>query len=134
MTDNIKDINTTALAYIGDAVYEIYVRKHCIMTGQCHADALHKKAVAFVKAEGQAFALKRMMEEDFFTSEEISLIKRARNHKIASKPKNVAPLTYKHATAFEAILGLMHLQNQEERLAQIVERAIEIIELEGKNR
>ena len=60
MTDKTKNINTTALAYIGDAVYEIYIRKHCIEGGQHNVDVLHKKAVKFVRADGQALAVKTM--------------------------------------------------------------------------
>ena len=128
MTDKTKNINTTALAYIGDAVYEIYIRKHCIMTGQHNVDALHKKAVKFVRADGQALAVKTMMREEFLTEEELSLVKRARNHKSASKPKNADPVTYKLATAFEALVGFLHLEEDAKRLEEVVARAIAIIE------
>ena len=123
-----KNINTTALAYIGAAVYEIYIRKHCIEGGQHNVDALHKKAVKFVRADGQALAVKTMMREEFLTEEEVSLVKRARNHKSASKPKNADPVIYKLATAFEALLGYLHLEGDTQRLEEIVAKAIAIIE------
>ena len=125
---NTKNINTTALAYIGDAVYEIYIRKYCIEGGQHNVDALHKRAVKFVRADGQALAIKTMMKEEFLTEEEVSLVKRARNHKSASKPKNADPVAYKLATAFEALLGFLHLEGNSGRLDEIVDRAIAIIE------
>ena len=124
---NLKDINTTALAYIGDAVYEIYVRKHVLRAGIPNVDMLHKYAVHFVCADGQAKALKALMA-DFLTEEEVSLAKRARNHKIASKARSAGPVTYKLATAFEALIGYLHLSGQEERMEEIIYKAFEIIE------
>ena len=124
---NLKDINTTALAYIGDAVYEIYVRKHVLQAGIPNVDMLHKYAVHFVCADGQAKALKALMA-DFLNEEEVSLAKRARNHKIASKARSAGPVTYKLATAFEALIGYLHLSGQEERMEEIIYKAFEIIE------
>jgi len=124
---NPKDINTTALAYIGDAVYEIYARKHVLEAGIPNVDMLHKYAVHFVCAEGQAKALKALMT-DFLTEEEVSLAKRARNHKTASKARSAGPVTYKLATAFEALIGYLHLSGQEQRMEEIIAKAFEIIE------
>ena len=128
MTDKTKNINTTALAYIGDAVYEIYIRKHSIEGGQHKVDVLHKKAVKFVRADGQALAVKTMMREEFLSEEEISLVKRARNHESASKPKNADPVIYKLATAFEALIGFLYLEENTDRLEEVIARAIAIIE------
>jgi len=124
---NPKDINTTALAYIGDAVYEIYARKHVLEAGITNVDMLHKYAVHFVCADGQAKALKALMT-DFLTEEEVSLAKRARNHKTASKARSADPVTYKLATAFEALIGYLHLSGQEQRMEEIIAKAFEIIE------
>ena len=111
---NPKEINTTALAYIGDAVYEIYVREHVLEASRkqafgAHVDALHKKAVRYVRADGQAKALRRMMKEGFLAAEEEALVRRARNHKSASKPKNADAMDYKYATALEALIGYWYL-------------------------
>ena len=128
---NPRQINTTALAYIGDAVYEIYVREHVLAAsgGNCaavsgatsgttagkqnaygaHVDALHRRAIRYVRAEGQAKAVKVMLAEGFLTAEEEALVRRARNHKSASKPKNADAMDYKYATAFEALIGFWHL-------------------------
>ena len=133
---NPKDINTTAQAYIGDAVYEVYVRRHVLENSAgsagrvsygAHVDALHKHAVRYVRAAGQAAALKAMMTSGFLSNEEISIAKRARNHKTASKPKNADAMDYKYATAFEALIGYLHLEGREERLEEIVFEAFEII-------
>ena len=133
MTNNLQpnEINTTALAYIGDAVYEIYVRKHVMETGQFNADRLHHAAIKYVCAAGQAKAVKHMMQE-FLTDEEVKLVKRARNHKYTSKAKNADPVTYKLATAFEALVGILYLEENKKRLEEVVTKAFDIIEL-GEN-
>lgn len=125
----VKQINTTALAYLGDAVYEVAVRKFIMETGQHNADRLHQIAVRFVRAEGQAFAIRTLMPE--LTEEEQALVKRARNRKITSKPKNAAPVTYKWATAFEAFAGYLYLMEDKARLDWFIDRAITIINKNG---
>lgn len=128
METKTKAINTTALAYMGDAVYEIYIRKHVLSKDQVHVDKLHQRAIRYVRADGQARALKRLLTEDFLTEEEVSLVKRARNHKSASKPRNADPVQYKLATAFEALVGALYLDGEIQRMETIIARAIEITE------
>lgn len=129
----LKETNTSVLAFMGDAVYEVYVRQHVLEGGAVHADELHRQAVRYVSAEGQAFAIRRLMEEDL-TEEELKLVKRARNHKASSSKKTRAShrgsdiVTDKLATAFEALLGYLYLDNDTERLEQLVKRSFEIIE------
>lgn len=124
--ENIAYMNTTVLAYMGDAVYEVFVRERVIATGQIHADKLHHSAIKYVRAEGQAKALKSMLEE--LSEAELALVKRARNKKITSKPKNADPITYKWATAFEALIGYLHLSEQLDRRNEIMEKTVSIIE------
>lgn len=126
MRQDIKNINTTALAYMGDAVYEVYVRRHVMETGQVNADKLHAMAVPFVRADGQAVAVKTLMRV-FLTEEEVSLAKRARNHKTNSKPKNANPIDYKLATAFEALVGFLYLSGDITRMEEVIAEAIKII-------
>ena len=121
----VRQINTNALAYLGDAVYEVAIREYIMETGQYNADRLHTIAVRYVRAEGQAFAMKKLMEE--LTEEEQALVRRARNRKITSKPRNVEPITYKWATAFEAFVGYLHLIGEQERMDWFIGRAIEVI-------
>lgn len=130
LNPDVKQINTTALAYMGDAVYEVYIRRHVMETGHVHVDKLHAMAVPFVKAEGQAKAIKYLIEE-FLTEEEKALTKRARNHKIATKAKNATPMDYKWATAFEALLGYLYLKGDVERLETVIAEAIKYIEKTG---
>lgn len=122
-----KDINITALAYLGDAVYEVYVREHVMESGNPHADALHQQAIKYVSAAGQAKIVKKLMT-DFLTEEEVKFVKKARNHKYTSKAKNADPVTYKLATAFEALIGKCYVDKDQDRLNQIIEYSIGIIE------
>lgn len=123
-----KNMNTTALAYIGDAVYEIYVRERVLQKEHTHVDRLHKLAIGYVNNEGQAKAVKRLLNDGFLTVEEVALVKRARNHKTSSKPRNADPVNYKLATAFEALIGWLHLEGRKDRMEEIIFRAMEIIE------
>lgn len=122
-------MNTTALAYLGDAVYEVAVRSFVMKSGQQHADRLHRIAIKFVCAEGQAMALKAIMPE--LTEEEQALVRRARNRRITSKPKHAAPVTYKLSTAFEAFIGYLYLIGDKERMEWFIDRAITIINENG---
>ena len=124
---NPREINTTALAFLGDAVYEVYVRNHLMENGDQNADRLHKRAIRYVCAAGQDKAVRVLMDE-FLTDEEIALVKRARNRKTATKARSADAVTYKMATAFEALLGYLHLSGETERLEAIVEEAFRIIE------
>lgn len=123
---NLLYMNTTVLAFLGDSVYETYVRRHVIETGQVNADLLHRAAVRFVRADAQAYALKSMMDE--LSEEEQGLVKRARNKKISTKPRNADPVVYKWATAFEALIGFLYLSQNHDRMEACVARAIGLIE------
>ena len=119
-------MNTTALAFMGDAVFETSVRAHLLKGGEIHADKLHKLAVRFVRAEAQAGLIKEILDD--LSEEEMALVKRARNRKSATKPKNADPVDYKWATAFEALLGYLFLAEEKARLEELIEKAIAIIE------
>jgi len=119
-------VNTTALAFIGDAVYEVHVRKHVLESGQVSAEKLHHMAVRYVRAEGQAAALKAIIGR--LSEDEQALVKRARNRKSASKPKNADPVEYKLATAFEALVGHLYLAEDGERLDEIMRLAVAAVE------
>lgn len=121
-----KNYNSIALAFMGDAVYERFVRERILRSGKTGADKMHREAVRYVKAAAQEVSLREMLDD--LTEDETAVVHRARNHKITSKPKNADPLTYKMATAFEALLGYLYLSGQSERLAELMERAAETIE------
>lgn len=127
MEKDVRQINTTALAFMGDAVYEVYVRKHVMETGQTNADRLHQMAVPYVRAKGQAQAVKTMLT-GFLSEEESALVRRARNRKTISKPKNADIIDYKMATAFEALIGFLYLSGEESRLEEVMAETVRIIE------
>jgi len=124
--DKFEFMNTTVLAYIGDSVYELLLREQVLAAGQVNADRLHQSAVKYVRAEAQANALKELLEQ--LTVDEVALVKRARNKKITSKPKNADPVVYKWATAFEALIGYLYLSKKINRLEDIINIALEYIE------
>lgn len=112
------------LAYLGDNVYEYYVRRFLIGQKIANVNDLQKNAVNYVSAKNQAKFLDMFMKEEFFTDEELSIIKRARNHKGVSHPKNCDIVTYKHATALEALLGYLKLEGKEERICLIMDKIL----------
>lgn len=125
-TDRLKQLNTDTLAYIGDGVYELFMRRRILEGGISKAFNLHKAVTGYVKAGAQAAAVRQMFDE--LDEGEQRLVKRARNHKFTSKAKNADPITYKWATAFEALVGYLYLSGSEDRLRWVMERAAGIIE------
>ncbi|HHW69114.1 MAG TPA: ribonuclease III [Tenericutes bacterium] len=120
-----KDFNVLTLAYIGDAIYEVFIRKNLIEKGIVKVKNLQKEAVEYVSARAQAKFLKEMLDINFFSEEELEVIYRARNNKGKSHPKNTDILTYKHATALEAIIGYFYLDNNENRLHDVMNFILE---------
>lgn len=118
-------MNTTSLAFLGDAVYEVYIRNHVMESGQVNANRLHSMAVKYVRAQSQAFVLKQMLG-GFLTEEETALAKRARNHRSSSRPRHADPVDYKLATAFEALIGYLYLKRDEERAREIMAEAVRL--------
>jgi len=125
--------STLSMAFLGDAIYELFIRERLLLLGKgrsSHADRLHKAAVCYVCASAQAKALQEL--QNLLSEEEESIAKRARNHKIATKPKNADAVTYKYATAFEALLGWLWLKDEKERAKFLMEQAALIIERDAK--
>lgn len=123
--EKLNEVNTTALAYMGDAVYEQAVREYILKKGSYNVNSMHRLATDFVKASAQAKIIKTMFDE--LSEGEQSLVRRARNRKFSTKAKNADPVTYKWATAFEALVGYLYLAEYNERLERVLARAIEII-------
>lgn len=120
---NTKDKNVLTLAYIGDAIYEVYVRKFLIDNGLTKVDSLQKKAIEYVSAKAQAKFITTLMDNKFFNDIELEVIFRARNHK-SRMPKNTDIITYKYATSLEAVVGYLYLDNQNARLDELMEKIL----------
>lgn len=115
-----KEINVLTLAYLGDSVYEIYIRKHLINKGIFKVKELQEEAIKYVSANGQTKYLKKLIERNYFTEEEINIINRGRNHKGSRHPKGCDIVTYKYATGFEALIGYLYLENKLDRIEEIM--------------
>ena len=127
--DKIKLITMSplVLAYLGDTVYESYIREHLIRQNiNRKVNNLHKLAIQYSKAKAQATIIHEL--EDELTEEEMKIFKRGRNQKSHTAPKNADIIDYKYATGFEALIGYLYLSEDKERLQYIVKKGIEIIE------
>ena len=120
-----KLLNGLALAYMGDAVFEVAVRDYLLGTGKTKPNQLHQTATRYVSAKAQARMIAEMLESELLTEEEISYYKRGRNSKINTKAKNTDIQTYLHSTGFEALMGFLYLTKQQERLDTLIEWCIE---------
>lgn len=115
-----REINILVLAYLGDTVYENYIRSFLIKKGIGNVNDLQKEAVNYVSARSQAKYLQEMIDSDFLSEEEVSVVKRARNYKTTSHPKNCDIITYKYATGLEALIGYLRLETKDNRISEIM--------------
>lgn len=113
-----REMNPLLLAYIGDAVYELYVRYHLLARGIVRPDELQRSAVAYVSASAQAEAVRRTKE--MLTEEERNILRRGRNAKSGSMPRRTSPADYRTSTGLEALVGYWYLTGQSERLHQMM--------------
>lgn len=129
---NPQQLNSMVLAYIGDGVYELFVRTLVIQTGG-KVNTMHKQSVDYVKASSQALALQHIADE--LEECETAIVRRARNNKSISVPKNASHSEYRQATGFEALLGYLYLSKKEDRLKYIMTQSVKAINpniLEGR--
>ena len=117
---DLMEVNVLVLAYLGDTIYENYVRKYLIYKGIGNVNDLQKEAVSYVSAKNQAAFLQEMLSYSFLKDDEIDVVKRARNYKTTSHPKNCDIITYKYATGLEALIGYLELQKNRERIDEIM--------------
>ena len=120
--EEIRQMSPLTWAYVGDSVYEQYIRTHLINTTRLKPHELHIKAIKYVKAKAQADILKRLMDD--LTEEEKDIVRRARNAENHHLPKNADPEDYMYSTAFEGLVGYLYLSKKDERLKEILEKCI----------
>ena len=123
--NNIGKVNSMSpltWAYIGDAVYELYIREHLINTTNLKPHRLHVEAIKYVKAKSQAQILENL--QDILTDEEKEIVRRGRNTQNHHLPKNADPTDYMYATAFESLIGYLYLTKQTERLKEILKKIV----------
>ena len=125
--DELVRISPLTLAYLGDTVYESYIREYLIKKNVfLKINNLHKMAIIYVRAKSQAKAIKGI--EGILEEDELSVFKRDRNHKKNTSAKNASMIDYKHSTGFEAVVGYLYLKGDRDRLDHIISLSIGIIE------
>lgn len=112
-------LNGLSLAYIGDAVYELDVRKHFIELGITKVNDLHKKVTLYTSGANQAKVIHYFLENDVLTTEEIAIFKRGRNSHVHTSRKNINIQDYLDATGFEALIGYLYLNQHFDRLVDL---------------
>ena len=127
MTD-VNLINGIALAFEGDAVYSMYIRRHLIFQGLTKPNQLHRVATKYVSAKAQANLISLMLEEGILTEKEEDIYKRGRNANSHTKAKNTDIVTYRMSTGFEAVMGYLHMTEAIERLEELIDWCILKIE------
>ena len=119
---DLNQMSPLVWAYIGDSVYEQYIRNYLVTNTKYKPHKLHVEATKFVKAAAQAKIL-QCLENDL-TEEENEIVRRTRNTKNHHLPKNSNVQEYMYATAFEGLIGYLHLTKNKERLNEILELSL----------
>lgn len=124
----VNVMNSTMLAFVGDSYFDLKVREQLCRRGINKPHRLHQLAVKYVSAHAQANILAYLLNENVLTEKEVEVVKKGRNTKSKSVPKNTDVLTYTHSTAFEALIGYLYLMENVERLDFVVGKSIEYID------
>jgi ribonuclease-3 family protein len=111
-------VSPLALAYLGDAVYDLYIRQYVLCLKKRRPNQLHRSATRFVSAKAQAQAVRRMEPE--LTEEERDMLRRGRNAKSHDAPKNTNVQDYRLSTGFECLVGYLYLCGRYKRLEQLM--------------
>ncbi len=114
-----------ALAFVGDSIYEAFIRTKLLLAANQSAAKLHRTAVSFVRAGAQALAMQALLP--LLTEEEADIYKRGRNAHSHTVPKNADVTEYRAATGFEALMGYLYLTGQTDRLTHVMEQAYDVI-------
>lgn len=125
--EDVKMLSPLVWAYVGDSVYELYIRTHLINFSNAKPHKLHLETIQYVKAEKQAKILEKIWDK--LAEEEQEVFKRGRNTENHHLPKNGNIADYSHATGFEAVIGYLYLMKQDERLQEILKMCIEMNEI-----
>lgn len=118
-----NNINPLILAYLGDAIYELEIRKHLISQGFKKVKELQENSEKYVSATAQASKLKELVDQNFFSELEIEIIKRARNTKEGSRRKTNI-IAHKLSTGLESLFGSLYLENNHKRIEEIIQKIV----------
>lgn len=120
-----EQLNPIVLAYIGDAVFEMFIRQYVVSKSNHKPQHLHRLSTGFVSAKAQAKALQQLIP--LLDEEESDIVRRGRNAKSGSAPKSSDVLEYRHSTAFECLIGYLYYKQSFDRLQEIMNQALEIL-------
>lgn len=123
--------NGLTLAYIGDGVYETYIRCHLLSLGITKVNDLHKSAIKYTSGEAQANIIRYFKDKSLLSDEELMYYKRGRNSNIAKTRKNIDRINYLEGTGFESLIGYLYLCGNIKRMNELFDKAIEFVELGG---
>ena len=115
--EEINMLSPLTWAYVGDCIYELYIRTDLVNKTKLKPHKLHIETMKYVKAKAQADILKRI--EENLTEKELEIVRRGRNAENHHLPKNADPADYMYSTAFEGLIGYLYLTKQDERLKEI---------------
>lgn len=124
-----QEVPVLALAFVGDAVYDTFIRSMLIKQGKVKPNLLHKRATLYNKAKAQSLAFLKILP--FLNDKEKQIAMRGRNVKGNTIPKSATVKEYKNATGLEALIGYLHLARDINRLEEIMNTIVDIIEGEG---
>lgn len=122
----INQLSPLTWAYVGDCVFELYIRTKLVNETRLKPHELHIKAISYVKAKAQAEMLQNIHES--LTEEEQGIVRRGRNAENHHLPKNSNIQEYMYSTAFEALIGYLYLCKKEQRVKEIIEMAIKTLD------
>lgn len=131
---NEMDINMLSpltWAYIGDCVYELYIRTNLVNKTKLKPHGLHIEAIKYVKAEAQAYVIEKI--DDILSEDEKDIVRRTRNTENHHLPKNATPKDYMYSTAYEGLIGYLYLTKQEGRLKEILDISKKVLDEQTKN-
>ena len=121
--EDVKMLSPLVWAYVGDSVYEMFIRTNLVNKSNAKPHKLHVESIKYVKASAQCEALKKIEEK--LTDEEKDIVRRGRNTQNHHVAKNSNVIEYAYATAFEALIGYLYLSKQDERLEEILKSCID---------
>lgn len=124
-----REMNPLLLAYVGDAVYELFIRYHLVAKGGIRPKEVHREAVKYVSAVAQADVVREL--ESSLSEEERDILLRGRNAKSGSVPRNARVSDYRYSTGLEALVGYWYLSGQTERLQGMMVRILDQLENNG---
>lgn len=128
---NPESLGSLTLAFMGDAIIETYVREAVISASKAKIHRLHEQTISYVSAKAQSAYLHELIDAGFLTEQELDIVRRGRNVKPHTIPKNTAVQTYNFSTGFEALIGYLHFDGQKQRIDEIMEKMFELHPLEG---